>query len=557
MADRSLSFFASLYPGGNSKDPNTGMDLKNESVEFNINKYDPNDPLTRQSSENKTANYSVVQSTLNDDQYINYMGNSTTNDYRPYNPGADVQNDASLSSIITWTQQSHKSLKLSYGHFAFLKDFGVYPTNHLMILRRFNGAVNHNLFNTTATPAYTLATYYSFDEDFLNISFKEGWETFNDSIMKVLSDVIGVDLGTIPGVGKLVNSETLGSALVQDIMKAVAQSLGFVTPDTSIYGDPNVIYAAAIRKIGDSDDEFGGSLQADIQIKFKVHYTLKEINGIDAKAAMMDVIANAIHMGTSNGKFLLTGQATDSLNDFIRKFEAGKVEEMIDSVLAGLKGILDKVKDGIVNSKAAQEAKSGNVGGAIEESLKALEQFGSDLLKQRFLRYKWKIRGAVGALSGMHTAPWHISIGNPKNPWFSCGNLVVENCTIKNGEGAELSYNDFPTEWVFEYTLKNGRPMGANELSSLFNGGRGRVYDTPDKLQNVNISSNSSYKLPGQQSSDNGVKPENKNTGSTQQHNTSQVDTDQKNDLKKSGVSTTPFALNNEDIDPNIPRTNN
>lgn len=559
-SDRSLSFFTSIpkTPDSAGVDQATGMSTSTERIEVNVNKYAPGSSLDVQSTETRTAEYNVVQSIIAEGQYINYMGNASTNDYIPYNPAADELNASSLSQIIAWSQQNHPSMKLNWAKFAFLKDFGTKPTNRLMILRRFNTPVDHNLFQTTITPKYTIASYYSFDEDFLSINFKEGWEPFADSITEVLTDVIGVDItqgaGAVSKVASRVG-EALGSTLNQTIITNIAQSLGYVADNSSLYGDPNIIYESIIRKVADKD-EFGGSIECDIDISFKVHYTMKEINGIDAKAAMLDLISNATHMGTSNGKFLLTSKGGDRIKAVVRSMETGDVDGLIDAILSGLSGILQEIgtKLSSVKDKVVDATKQDGASGALGAVTDIAKEFVSDLLKIKFQRYKWKIQGAIGALTGNHTAPWHVTIGNPKNPWFSVGNMYVDSCTIDNPEETELAWNDFPTEWVFTYKLKNGRSMGASELTSLFNGGRGRVYSTIDKIQSVNISSNSQYSLPGNQGGSNGINDNIKQSGSSSfKNDANRVNTDQINSPSASGIGDTPFNLNNTTNDSNLP----
>lgn len=560
-SDRSLSFFTSIprTPDSAGIDQTTGMIQTTESVEITVNRYDPNNTLELQSSEQQTANYNVVKSIIAENEYINYMGNASTNDYVPYNPGADELNQSSLSQIIAWSQQNHPSMKLGWSHFAFLKDFGTKPTNRLMILRRFNSPVLHNLFETKISPKYTMATYYSFDDDFLNITFNEEWEKFTDSITQVLTDVIGVDISQgsqmLPGSVSRIG-EALGSTLNQTIITNIAQSLGYAVDNSSIYGDPNIIYESIIRKIAD-DDSVGGSLKCDIGLTFKVHYTMKEINGIDAKAAMMDLISNATHMATSNGKFLLTSRSNDTLAPIIKAFEKGDINGLIDTILDGLSGILQDIGNKLSQVKdqfqQTSQANGGGIQGAATAALNIASEFVSDILKTKFQRYKWKIQGAVGAMTGSHTAPWHITIGNPKNPWFSMGNLYIESCTVDNPQETELSWQDFPTEWVFTYKLKNGRAMGANEITSLFNGGRGRVYSTIDKIQSINLSSNAQYSTPGNNVGQNGINPTTKQTGQSAVINdNNRVDTSQINDPTSSGIGNTSFNLNTIDNDNNL-----
>src|SRR5208283_2456313 len=107
MSDHSLAFFMNVYNTANKnkpKDPNTGAVLTQTTVQYNVNNYDKNSPTSSTQNNNQSATYNVVQSQVNEDQYVNYQGNSNTNSYVPFNGQADFVEDLSYPSIIDWTQ---------------------------------------------------------------------------------------------------------------------------------------------------------------------------------------------------------------------------------------------------------------------------------------------------------------------------------------------------------------------------------------------------------------------------------------------------------------------
>jgi hypothetical protein len=546
MADRSLSFFVTIANKRNNPDSKTGMSSTNYDVQYNLNKYNKEDPLKGGTTENKTVTYKVVNSQQAEGQFINYQGNSTTNDFKPYENKPEHESDIKLSSIIDWTQQNHDAMRLNVFHFAYLKDFGVYPANRLMILRRFNGPVPDDIFTTKSKPINTMASYYKLDPSPVTITFSEDWKQFDSTFMDVLQDVIGIKFDSIPGVNQVMDVAS-GSPLSQDIFNKIGQKLGIISEGGMPYGDPNIIYQASIRNASGEDDIKGGAtgLKSDVKIKFETTYVMREIGGVDAKAAMLDIIANAIHMGTSNSRFYITGNAASTLSRIMKDMETGNVDglfkEIIDGLTEIISGITQKIVDagkGIVD--AAQE---GGADGAIQAVLGDLKSIGSALLKQRYTRYKWQLRGAVSALSGMYTAPWHITIGNPKFPWFSCGNLVVENVELQ--AGGELGYNDMFSELTVSITLKAGRALGADELTGLFNNGRGRIYDTPDAVQSLAIPQDQSAKLPGTEATGS------QNVKQDQGVSDAPTASDPANDVPE----TTDHSLDNKDSDNNLPST--
>jgi hypothetical protein len=84
---------------------------------------------------NKQSRLSILPSGIK-----SYISNTTSR-------RVNRQEAIKLSSIIDWTQKNHEAMRLNVFHFAYLKDFGVYPANRLMVLRRFNGPVPDDIFS--------------------------------------------------------------------------------------------------------------------------------------------------------------------------------------------------------------------------------------------------------------------------------------------------------------------------------------------------------------------------------------------------------------------------
>ena len=84
----------------------------------------------------------------------------------------------------------------------------------------------------------------------------------------------------------------------------------------------------------------------------------------------------------------------------------------------------------------------------------------------------------MNALTGLPSTPWHITIGNPKKPLFTSGDMVMDN--VKLTLGPILSYNDLPSTIKAEFTLKSARNLGAQEIFRKFNSGIGRSYKKMD-----------------------------------------------------------------------------
>lgn len=543
--DRSLKFFTDIVIPPKNRDPKTGAPTTTHTVQTNTSVYDPKDPLGQPIRvEQNTINYTVVQSLQADGTFVNYLGNSKTNNYDAFVNNAENESDLSESDLIKWSQKI-PSIALKPSHLTYLKDFRTYPTNRLMVLRRFEGPVGHDLFKMKSKPKRTMATYYSLEEPPVNITFNEKWKQFDGSFMDVLQNVIGIKFDTIPGIKNVVAAAS-GSNLAQELMHRIGQKLGFISEGGMPYGDPNIIYDAAIRDV--SGEDVNSGLDSVIDVTFESTYSFKEINGVDARFAMLDIIGTAIDMGTSPERFYITGKSSGILRKLMSDMANGNVGGLFNDILSSIKDIVTELITKVTETAktVADAAKEGGTDAALQAILGQLEGFASDILKQRYSRYKWQLRGAVGALSGVHTAPWHVTIGNPKTPWFSCGNMVVE--SVELVPGGEMTYNDMFSELTVKIKLRSGRAMGSRDLTSLFNMGKGRIYDTPDKIQKLKVADGTNITVAGSPTSVDGKNLTQDQTAGIPVP----VDTDKENELE----NTTQFGMNNTDIDNNLnPKT--
>ena len=506
--DKSLAFFIGAATPTNP-DSKTGMSTQIIEGTVNINYYSADDPTKSVKQEQKKYSYNAVISDQNPGQYdengkyiagsgqfINYLGNSQTNEYEPVIVNNEQVSDIALSSIIDWTTKHHKSIALLPKHFAYLKNFGSYPANRLIVLRRFAGPAPHNLFKSQAKPISTLVGFYDFENIPVKISFNEKWKQFDGTFLEVIQDIVGIKFDSIPGVGD-VFSKVGQSPLGQDLMYMIGQRLGIISGGSMPYGDPNLIHDAAIRDV--SGEGLSTGLESNIEIDFETTFTMNEISGIDAKAAMLDILANATKMGTSNARFLAGN--SKKLAGIFASLKNGDISELIGKFTEALTEMVDSLSNKL--AKTVEEAKKLTDKAKGKEAISAVASATADLLtdvgvaiiKNRFSRYKWKLIGAVSAMTGSHTAPWHISIGNPKFPWFVCGNLVAESTEII--PGGELGYNDMFTELTVKIKLRSGRAMGGSEIQQLFNAGVGRIYDTPQTIQTFNVVEGTIVNVPG------------------------------------------------------------
>jgi hypothetical protein len=91
---------------------------------------------------------------------------------------------------------------------------------------------------------------------------------------------------------------------------------------------------------------------------------------------------------------------------------------------------------------------------------------------------------AAALLTGEATGQWHLTIGNPLNPIAVIGNLAMTDADFELM--GPLGYEDFPTKLKVTIKLQPGRPRGKDDIESMFNAGKGRLYVAEEGLIDVN-----------------------------------------------------------------------
>ena len=407
-------------------------------------------------------------------------------------------------------------LSLKYADFAYLKDFGVYPNNRLIILRRFANPVTDDIYSIgnnegPGTPISTIIGYVDNDKDFLNFQFGEEWEeakaSFKDILNGIGSDIsIGggrLDLGSYFAKGINLIPSPPASVLFQ---RQVLAKLGLINSEDASavpLGDPNLIKQARARQLV-SSDAAGSGLNCKINVSFTVRYEQKFIQGVDPTLVYMDILGTLLSMGTSKSSFYLG--TNSKIEKFIREMindPKKALKKFIEATVNVLKPVikkltellsLDKLKSYYEENATAEQkgadlwdwAKSigegigqGAVGAAtsegttnqIQEAVKdtvgAVTDYVSDYITKR---YRVQAFGIMAALTGAPSTPWHVTIGNPLRPILCSGDMECSDIDVKLGP--QLSFNDLPTYIEATIKLTSARNNGLQELfAKLSTGG--------------------------------------------------------------------------------------
>jgi hypothetical protein len=405
---------------------------------------------------------------------------------------SDSEYDTSVLNIIEKLANTKAALRPT--DFAYCKNLGVYPNNRLVIVRRFLGPSEDNLFTKMMGgeigPLGVVISWIKEDEDFLSLDFGEEWEDAEGSFTGILNS-IGEDFGrkASMGLGSMAEAGFGGlpfPGFTEIMTRKFLGKMGILNEDESglPVGNPNLIKQAKVRKtIG--YDQVGAGLNTTFSLKVTAEYELKFISGIDPTIVWMDLISNFLRFGTSKSDtFGLSKKFSQNLKQWINnpsllvKKMASSLKGVIESSIAKFREELNEVQstDKAKESESPEEREK-------NKALAFLDKIGKNInkiLKNILSKYKIKAIGIINALSGLPSTPWHITIGNPMRPIFSSGDMYMDSVNLKLG--SQLSFNDLPTNLTLEFTLKNARAWGMQEIMAKFNKGYLRAVHFTSKM---------------------------------------------------------------------------
>lgn len=439
---------------------------------------------------NVNSGKQTYKSIMNDSRfYYRPKGNSegyatkSTSVHRPSD--ADDIYDVSTNSIINYTQKvGHEAMRLKAADFAYLRDLGVYPNNRLIVMRRFTTPVGNDLTTIKHRPIATVVGWVGEDDKSFGINdmvFNEEWTKGEASLTKILSDMFGekeIGAGAAGGVSSLVKgvkSAVPLPGLTRGFQYKILERMGVRNPSDNLPdGNPNYVQESSMRKVVDSDDN-GSGLISDWAVDMTTTYEQKFINGNDPSIVFLDILGNLLRFGTSKSEFFINGKGGELFEDFFKKFEEGKWISAMKIIIGVVSSSIKEIASSITDFFGGGDNTNGEKGEQIEGGF---TQFSKNLLgslgESIISKYKVRIASVIAAWTGSSSAPWHVTIGNPKKPFFSSGDMICSKVKLKFG--TVLAFNDLPSTIEVQITLKPARNLGLQEIFERFNTGAGRSY---------------------------------------------------------------------------------
>ena len=245
---------------------------------------------------------------------------------------------------------------------------------------------------------------------------------------------------------------------------------------------------------------YEGKLVFEHSFTLNFNYQLKAYENINPKSAFLDLIGNILNTTYRKGTFwggsrsLIGAPGNNSSKgwDIAQKMihevagAGGDATTGLFNWLAG-NGNGDALKTQLTNranniKNMAGEATgidTSSVQGAINSVKGLLANGGAVKLGDMFSAFA---EGAMGnalgrpavyafksLLSGDPVGLWHVTIGNPRNPILSMGNLIIENTNFQMY--GPLGIDDFPSGIKVSVSLKHAKPRDASEIANMFTKG--------------------------------------------------------------------------------------
>lgn len=240
--------------------------------------------------------------------------------------------------------------------------------------------------------------------------------------------------------------------------------------DYTDFRDKNKVYGPvdSIRGTYIRSDE---GLTFDQKLSLVFEYELRSYNGINPKQAMLDLISNILNVTYTTGSFWgggFKGFAAHQSNIFanLNIFKAN----------GGFTDFADKLSEDLSNfgKETMKEINGGNIIQKIKEMLNSI---GGMLLAGKLNELGRPQKAMYNTL--LSPAPigfWHVTIGNPKRPIMSIGNMIITNVSIEHN--GPLGLDDFPTGLKVTVELDRGKPRDLRDIEKLYMQGTDRIYSS-------------------------------------------------------------------------------
>lgn len=357
--------------------------------------------------------------------------------------------------------------------FLYLKNYEILKLNKLLTLRRFAHPCVDDIFSIQedSTPDIARVLGYFDNEtnrlsEFLSFSFGLGWKPLSSRSEKAEMQGPGDQSGISGIAGKVMRF--VDPKYGQEAMRGPIMNVDPQQDQNRVYGPVDSIAETHIRDIG-------VKFAQDMTLKFQ--YEMKSYDGINQKAAFIDMLSNIILLVTNDAKFwggarYWVGPRPSKYMSMLKKYDATNWQDWVSKASQGLKDTFGSL------------SKPGNARAMLQNIFNNAMNLALGKLLNLLGRTGVPVMNSL--LSGNPVGPWHLTVGNPLNPIMVAGDLILDDATVSFGD--ELGFDDFPTEIELTVNIKHAKPKGRAEIENMFNVGRGRLYMKPKEIKKLKSS---------------------------------------------------------------------
>ena len=482
------------------------------------------------------ANTTVVPSMFN--PMYGVMATGLTRNTPLLNDMYDAQldpniDDCSIRTLCALSKDPNSILGMArykYADFMYCKDLGKVANNHLITLRKFAHPVPDHIFEMTS-PKYVgaqdtlsfrlepdvgrLVSWFGTDdnklEDICRFSYHASWKELtsqpevkdtkadseNTGIIGMFANGMSADYSAAVNAGVAGTHSIwgwLGSKILPGTMRGIGSNNELLTnyDNNKVYTPVNTIQSNHI---------YEGKLEFSHEFTLNFSYQLRGYDNINPRSALTDLIGNILEVTYRRGKFWggsrkLIGPPQDQapfdkVNSFI-DYSWDKVGGWLQNLMRGglnlnsVMGQLGGVYSGLANLlNNANSIIGGNGIGDIANEVASLfkDLVNSTGFANASAQAKGFLKNALGRpqmyawqslVKGDDVGLWHVTIGNPKNPILSIGNLILTNAELSHS--GPLGIDDFPSELKVSVTLKHARPRDITDIGRMYTKGASALY---------------------------------------------------------------------------------
>jgi hypothetical protein len=349
--------------------------------------------------------------------------------------------------------------------FLYLKKYNQLPINRLVSLRRFAYPVGDSIVsdNQIEPDICRLLTYSDQENNTLtslmSMTFGVKWKELTSANEEIS---MSGDPSGASGFQKSILNVVDPSFGNQSLTGANKLNVSPTHDSNKVHGPVDTIASTHIRDIG---------INFEQPIELTFEWDLKSIDGLNAKAAFLDLLGNILAMTTNDAKFWggsrhYTGSPRPSRQaKDLRKLSNEQYMKYTNKGSQSLKSYVSGMASNLFSLENIQQ---------VAENLGKLAMGG---LMNKVGRKSIPVMNSL--LTGAPVGEYHVTIGNPLDPIMTIGNLILESSTLAVPSGA-LGNDNFPTALVLTCTLKHAMPRGRAEIEAMFAGGESpRMYWKP------------------------------------------------------------------------------